>query len=302
MRCGSFKTLNKSNQRLVQTSITPFGNFGPYKDYPGSDLTCSALGGFLYLAGVDNEKSVRAPDNQSYRMAEAYAATGTAIALYNAMVTGKGQHVDVSALESVCTALENAVQYYDLQGVIRRGKGTEAGIGIYPCQDGHVCIVAIMGQNRYLWDRFVEWLKKEGVEEIELLEDEKWTNPAYRATKEANEIFSRVFNRFALTHTKLYLYEQGQKNNCPISPVSNGKDLLENPQLNSRAFWKKQYVEQLKGDLTFPGEPYELEKLKWRLGSGGPAFGQHTGEILRELGYQPSEIDKLEKEGVIHVG
>jgi benzylsuccinate CoA-transferase BbsE subunit/naphthyl-2-methylsuccinate CoA transferase subunit len=298
----SFENLSRKNQGLVQTSITPFGHFGPYRGYPGSDLSCSALGGFLYLGGVDNEKSVRAPDNQAYRMAEAYAATGTAIALYNSMVTGKGQHVDVSVLESVCTALENAVQYYDLQGVIRRGKGTEAGIGIYPCQDGHVCIVAIMGQNRYLWDRFVEWLKKEGVEESGLLEDEKWTNPGYRATKEANEIFSRVFDRFALSHTKLYLYEQGQKNNCCISPVSNGKDLLENPQLNSRGFWKKEYVEQLKGYLTFPGEPYELEKLKWRLGGGGPAFGRHTGEILQELGYQPSEIDNLEKEGVIHVG
>ncbi len=298
----SYEALSQKNDRLVQTAITPFGHSGPYKDYLGSDMTCAAIGGFLYLAGVDGDKPVRAPDNQSYRMAESYAATGTAIALYNAMITGVGQFVDVSVLESVCTALENAAQYYDLQGVIRRGRGTEAGIGIYPCEDGYVCIVAIMGQNRYLWDRFVGWLKNEGVEEAELLEDERWTDPTYRATEEANEIFSRVFTRFSLNHSKLYLYESGQKNMACISPVSKGKDLLENPQLNSRNFWKKIHVEELNGDLVLPGEPYDLEKIMWRVDNAGPTFGQHTSEILNEIGYSSDEIDRLAKEGIVHVG
>ncbi len=298
----SYERLNQENRKLVQTSVTPFGHFGPYKDYCGSDMTCAAISGFLYLAGVNGEKPVRAPDNQSYRMADAYAASGTAIALYSAMVSGEGQFVDVSVLESVCTALENAVQYYDLQGFIRRGRGTEAGIGIYPCEDGYVCIVAIMGQNRYLWDRFVGWLKKEGVEEVELLEDERWTDPQYRATEEANEIFSRIFNRFALKHSKLYLYENGQKHMACISPVSNGKDLLENPQLNARDFWKKIHVDYLKGEVVLPGEPYELEKIIWRVGNAAPAFGQHTSEILSEIGYSSNEIDRLAKEEIVHVG
>lgn len=298
----SYGALSQKNEKLVQTAITPFGHSGPYKDYLGSDMTCAAISGFLYLAGVDGDKPVRAPDNQSYRMAEAYAATGTAIALYNAMITGEGQFVDVSVLESVCTALENAAQYYDLQGVIRRGRGTEAGIGIYPCEDGHVCIVAIMGQNRYLWDRFVGWLKNEGIEGVELLEDERWTDPNYRATEEANEIFTRVFTRFSLNHSKLYLYESGQKNMACISPVSKGKDLLENPQLNSRNFWKKIHVGDLNGELILPGEPYELEKLDWRVGNPAPAFGQHTTEILKEIGYASNEIDSLAKEGIVHVG
>lgn len=69
----SYEVLRKDNPKLVQTSITPFGHSGPLSGAVGADLICAALSGFLHLAGIDNDKPVCAPDNQSYRMAEAYA-------------------------------------------------------------------------------------------------------------------------------------------------------------------------------------------------------------------------------------
>lgn len=296
-----YDTLCSANPALVQTSMTPFGHSGPYRDHPGSDLVCSALGGFLFLAGVENEKPVRACDNQSFRMAEAYAAVSSAVALFHARRTGAGQFVDVSCVEAVATALENAPQYYDLEGVNRRGRGKEAGGGtIHPCRDGYVVLVAVMGRNHAMWDAFVQWMRDEDVEEWDAFQDPRWVDPSYRSTEEAYELFCRVFEKYTLKHDKLYLYQTGQAHRVAVSPVSNGKDLLENPQLDHHRFWETLWHENLEGEITYPGAPYAFSRLRWRLGSPAPAFGRHTFEILLELGYTGQEIRAMAREGVIH--
>jgi benzylsuccinate CoA-transferase BbsE subunit len=299
----SYSTLNAVNPRLVQVSITPFGQFGPYRDYPACDLTINAQGGFLFLAGADNDKPVRACDNQAYRMAEAYAAAASAIAVFKATRTGLGQFVEISCMESVSMALENAAQYYDLEGKLRRGRGKEAGTAtIHPCKDGYVALVAIMGKNKIMWKPFVEWMKSERVTEWEVFEDDRWIEPSYRESKEGYETFCRIFEDFTRQREKLYLYESGQAHRVAISPVSNGKDLLENPQLKYLDFWKTLRHDRLDANITYPGAPYELGTLKWRLGRPAPTFGQHTVEILKQLNYSAREVNKLAKGGIVHVG
>jgi len=298
----SYDRLSAVNPKLVQTAVTPFGQFGPYAKYPGCDLTCSALGGFLFLAGVDNEKPVRACDNQAYRMAEAYAGVGSSIALLFAKRTGIGQFVDVSCMESTGMALENAAQYWDLEGANRRGRGNEAGSAtVHPCKDGYIAIVAIMGKNKPMFDSFIKWMKDENVEEWEAFQDPRWIEPNFRRSAEGNAIFARVFERFAKQHSKLDLYERGQAQRVAISPVSNGKDLLENPQLKYQEFWKTLRHDNLGGDVTYPGAPYQFGELQWRLGNPAPALGQHSSEILGSLGYSANEIDLLAKEGIVYV-
>ncbi|WP_027716131.1 CaiB/BaiF CoA-transferase family protein [Desulfuromonas sp. TF] len=297
----SFDYLSSVNPGLVQTSITPFGHLGPYRNYPGSDLTCSALGGFLYLAGIENDKPVRACDNQAYRMAEVYAAVGSAVATLFAQRTGIGQFVDVSCMEAVGMALETAAQCWDLEGTLRRGRGKEAGTAtIHPCKDGYVALVAIMGRNKVMWDPFVQWMKDEGVEEWELFGNDNWIQPGYRESKEAYELFCRIFERFSMKHTKQYLYDAGQAHRVAISPVSDGKDLLENPQLNYHEFWKRLYHDPIQAEVVCPGPPYVFGNLEWRLGAA-PSFGQHTAEVLGECGFSKAEIDALDKEGVVYV-
>ena len=84
-----------------------------------------------------------------------------------------------------------------------------------------------------------------------------------------------------MQHDKLTLYEIGQAYRVALTPVSNGKDLLENPQLNFRQFWQTVKHENLNADITFPGAPYEFGNLKWRFGQPAPTRGQHTAEILK---------------------
>jgi len=297
----SYERLKEVNPKLVQTSITPYGSSGPYRDYPGTDLTCSGMGGFLYLAGVGNDKPVRACDNQAYRMAEAYAAVGSSIALLHARRTGQGQFVDVSAMESVGMALENAAQYWDLEGVIRRGRGKEAGTGtIHPCRDGYIVVVAIMGTNKIMWDMFAKWMKDENVEEWEAFDDPRWIDPSYRESEEGYATFCRIFELFTMKYDKAVLYEKGQAHRVALSPLNNGKDLLENPQLKYSKFWQTIEHENLGGEITYPGAPYEFGEMKWRFGSPAPTFGEHTVEILKDLNYAKDDIDTFLKEGIVH--
>ncbi len=298
----SFDELSAVNPKLVQTSITPFGNFGPYSKYPGSDLTCSALGGFLYLAGIENDKPVRSCDNQAYRMAEVYAAVGSSIAALFAQRTGIGQFVDLSCMEAVGMALETAAQCWDLEGTLRRGRGKEAGTAtIHPCQDGFVAIVAIMGRNKGMWTPFVQWMKEERVEEWELFDNDRWVDVAYRESKQAYDLFCRVFESYTMKHSKQYLYDTGQAFKVAISPVSNGKDLLENPQLIHHDFWKTLHHEPVGGNVICPGPPYVFGNLKWRLGNSVPVLGEHTAQVLAECGYSRDDIAQLDQEGVIYV-
>lgn len=297
----SYAELSQDNPKLVQTSITPFGHSGPLAGCPGSDLTCSALSSFLYLAGVDGDKPVRAPDNQAYRMAEAFAAVGSSIALFGARRTGRGQFVDVACIEAEVMALENAAQFWDLEGKIRRGRGREAGSAtLHPCADGYIALVAIMGRNKPMWVPFVKWMQEEGVEEWQVLDDDKWIDYAYRTSDEGYATFCRVFERYTRAHDKAYVYATGQRYNVAVTPVSDGRDLLENPQLRHRNFWQTVRNETLGADITYPGAPYEFGELQWRFGRNAPRLGEHTVEVLAESGYSATEVDQLITTGAVH--
>lgn len=152
-----------------------------------------------------------------------------------------------------------------------------------------------------MWEPFVKWMKSENVEEWEVFEDPRWIEPSYRRSAEGYETFCRIFHRFTLKHDKMSLYERGQANRIALSPVSNGKDLLENPQLKHRNFWQTIEHKNLDGEITFPGAPYEFGELDWRFGFPAPRFGEHTMQILEELDYSKEEIVVFSKEGVIHV-
>lgn len=297
----AYEDLSRNNAKLVHTAITPFGHVGSLAQHSGSDLTCAGMSGFLYLAGLGHEKPVRTPDNQTYRMAEAYAAVGSTIALYHAKRTGRGQFVDVACIEAAAGALENAAQFWDLEGKIRRGRGKEAGTAtIHPCADGYVALVAIMGKNKLMWEPFVKWMKEECVEEWELFDHDKWVESSYRESAEGYQTFCRVFERYSMRHDKRYLYEIGQRYSVAITPVSNGKDLLENPQLLYRGYWKRERNATLGGDVVYPGAPYEFGEIEWKLGRNAPRLGEHSSEILREYGYSEQDIERLVKAEAIY--
>jgi len=297
-----YEILSAINPKLVHTAITPYGQYGPYRDYPFSDLTCLAMGGMLYLAGTEDDKPALVPDKQSFFQADLYAAYGSMVALINADMTSEGQYIDVSLQESVATAQENAIQTYDLEGRIRRGLGLiEAGHGTFKCQDGYVYIVAAMGSNVHMWYPLVDWMIEENIPGAEVLRGEEWGTTEHRRKQESMATFKTIFEQFTSKYSKQDLYQESQKRKVVIYPVNTAKDVLENPQLIYRKYFKEMYSESVNGTITYPGCPYELEKIPWELRNGAPAFGQDTAEVLKQLGYSADDIKSFVKRGVSYV-
>jgi len=170
-----YSVLKETNSRLVLTSITPFGQTGPYRDYRASDLVAQAMGGLMYLAGYLEDPPHRLYGSQAYHSASVQAAVGTMMALYARELTGRGQHVDVSMQESVLMSQETAMQSYNLRQVIRRRISAEGqavpGIGLYPCKDGYIWSNVIPGTG-VGWDVIIDWMDSEGMADD--LTDTKW--------------------------------------------------------------------------------------------------------------------------------
>ncbi|MQA94575.1 MAG: CoA transferase [Streptosporangiales bacterium] len=271
------------NPALVMTSITPFGQTGPYAAYEADDLLLEALGGFLSLAGYPGGPPVRPAGEQAVAAGNLFGAVASMIALTSAELTGRGQHVDVSVQESVVLALENAVQFYDLEGTVRgRGSGqaARAGSGVFACADGDVYILAAgIGGNRF-WPNFVAWMEAEGVAETELLQGERWNERAYVASAEAKEIFNRIFGGFVAGRTKAELYAEAQRRRVPLCPVSTAADIVVSRQLGHRDY----LVEHAGFGALMPGAPYRLSATPWRTTGRAPRLGEHTDAVLREIG------------------
>jgi benzylsuccinate CoA-transferase BbsE subunit len=240
---------------LIWVRITPFGTDGPLADRLGSDLVCAAVGGFLALAGYPDTEPVRAYGDQALRMAALHAAVGVALALVDRESTGHGQLVDVAIQEAVATALENSLQFYDLEQVVRNRTGqgyAEAGSGVFACRDGLVYLMAGRLSTKAGWQNLITWMISAGVPAADELLQPQWQDHAFRALPHAEQTFRAIFERFAAGWPAADLYHEAQQRGIVLCPVSSPAQLVGNEQLMARGFFTAD------GEEAFVGPPFRL--------------------------------------------
>lgn len=289
------------NPRLIMTSITPFGQAGPYSAYDANDLTVMALGGLLYMGGYPDSEPVGAPGEQAYLAAAQFAAVASLAAIWEMEASGCGQHIDVSIQECVVMALENTVQYVDLENTVRKrsgGQQRQAGTGVFPCKDGLIYLMAGgIASNRF-WAATTQWLIDGGAPQADQLREPQWVDDVFLATDHAKALFAQVFLPFAALHTKAELYEEGQRRRIPVCPISTTRDLLENRQLIHRNYFCQTVHPPTGKTYMTPGAPYRLSGTPWQLGRPAPTLGEHTAQVLLEQGYDLDVQAALLHEGV----
>jgi benzylsuccinate CoA-transferase BbsE subunit len=281
--------LMASAPRLVVTSITPFGQNGPYAEYECDEIVALALGGLLSLGGYPDTEPLAPYGNQAQLAAAQFAAVATLIALWEVEgdASAHGTHVDVSMQQCVAMGLENAVQYVDLEGTVRRREGgqqRQAGTGVFDCADGQIFLMAGgVAANRF-WSASVQWLLDEGVGDARDLQQPRWSDFDFLATAQAKQRFAQIFAPFARTRTKADLYRSAQGRRIPLCPIATPADLPASAQLRHRGFFVEMLHSASGRRLLAPGAPYRLSETPWRAGRPAPRLGEHTSDVLRELG------------------
>ena len=280
-----FEALRERNARVVAVSITPFGLTGPLAARDVPDLVSVAMGGLLYLGGYADGAPVAPPSSQALFAAGSFGAVAALLALLHAEATGEGQLADVSVQQSVAMALENSIQFWDLEQHVRTRTGGQqkaAGAGLFPASDGFVYILAGgIGGNRF-WPNLVRWMREAGTEGAELLEGERWDDRDFVATDEAKDTFDRIFGSYTRQRTRREVYEASQRFRVPCAPVNTALDVLDDEQLLFRGFFQPIELEDgVTG--TAPGAPYRLERTPWSSDGRVPAPGEHTEQLLAEL-------------------
>ena len=241
-----YEGLSASNPRLVMTSITPFGQSGPYRDLKASDLTLWCLGGIAYVSGDADRAPLQVSFPQSYLHGGAAAAAGTMIALYHREMTGEGQWIDVSIQEAVVHTLMNVPQFWDVnRSVLKRAGPFRIGLStaanqrlIWRCKDGYVNFAMFGGtQGARNNNNLVEWMEAEGMGD-ECLSSIKWEefNMA-TATQEQFDRFEVPLSRFFNSLTMEELYQGAIERGIMLYPVSSTKEILNDVQLKARDFW-----------------------------------------------------------------
>jgi benzylsuccinate CoA-transferase BbsE subunit len=295
-----YAALAAERPQLVYTAVTPFGADGPYAGYQATDIILMAMGGLLSLGGYADGDPVRAGGDQACLAAGQFAAVGTMLAVLTAEETGVGQFVDVSAQQAVVMAHENAVQYYDLEKVIRHRNGgdvRQAAVGMYQCQDGYVYLLA-KGLGEF-WKQLVEWLEAEQIEGAASLRDLRWQSDEFASSPAGKAEFAEIFGRLAKQRTKAELYEAAKRTRIPLSPVNNPADLVASPQLAAREFFVTVEHPPTGRTLRMPGAPVRLTASPASIRRPAPALGEHNLEVLAELGLTPDDAVHLAAAGAI---
>ncbi len=302
-----YEELRKTNPALVMTSISNYGQTGPYRDWKATEINLYAAGGLMNITGEPDMPPLKegAPLAQLGAGQVAFAATMGA--LMYAEETGEGQHIDVSIAEYATNILENALMQYSYSGIEftrvgNRGYG-RAAWGIYPCQDGYVGIIA--GPD-------TRWPAVAEIMEREELADPRFESRNGRMIN-ADEVDALMLP-WLLDHDKVDIFKAGQDRGLGFAYVATMQDILDMEQLNARDYFVE-LGDPDQGGLMYPGAPMKLfingdgdRSLSPRPGKGqvgwvyrsAPSLGQHTEETLSgRLGINESEISGLRSLGVL---
>ena len=283
-----YESLEKINPELIMTSISNFGQTGPYRDFKSSEGVAQSLGGLTYMTGDPDRPPLKLGGSQAQYQAGLNGGMATLTALWCRENTGMGQHVDISIMECIGSIMEHldAQWEYYREIAVREGQRWigRACWGPYECKDGWVTMCLLRRRMRPLGDVVGEPVLK---------------NPEYLMNTGiyADEI--DMLLKPALENiTKDEFYRKGQDAGMPVGIVATPKDILESPQLQARNY----HVEighPVIGKLRYPGAPVIADETPWVTGRA-PLLGEHNEEIFcNRLGYSKQDLAKLKEYGVI---
>jgi crotonobetainyl-CoA:carnitine CoA-transferase CaiB-like acyl-CoA transferase len=287
-----YATLHPSRPRLVFASISGFGQTGPRRHEAGYDAAIQAEGGLMSVTGAADGPAFRVGVAIADLVAGLLAAQGIVLALYTRDRTGRGQYVDVGMLDGVVSLLTYHASMHLTTGTLSQRVGnrhaTIAPYDSFTAADGELFLA--VGND----DQFRRFCEVTGLQSL-LAETRFATNPARVVNhQDLRARLAPVLARHPRSHWLTLLTEAG----VPCGAVRNVADALADPQLLAR-----QMIEAVEhataGPLKVLGIPIKLSDTPGSVRTAPPTLGQHTTQVLNELGVPGGEIAELRRTGAI---
>jgi crotonobetainyl-CoA:carnitine CoA-transferase CaiB-like acyl-CoA transferase len=262
---------------LVITSITDFGQDGPYAEYQGTDMVGVAMGGMMYRAGRAEKPPVVVPGNLAYDVAGVCGTFGSLLGFWKRLHSGRGQHIDVSVMDAVAGLTDWGLPNYSLSpGIAHR---TGAGIfTLYRCADGYMRMIVLIPRH---WRALLDWLGR----------PEELLDPQY--DQFINRLMSMdkivpVLEDFFADKSKVDVAYEAQRRGIPATPLLRPSEVLENEHTVGRNTFRTLAVApgiearvpsgfltidgERAGPITGPPELGELGDAGWSTGADRGAF------------------------------
>jgi len=309
-----YPELEKINPAIIMTSITPFGQTGPYAQYKVTDIVLMGMGGLMRHFGDPDRAPVRFSQPQTFVVGGMFAVESSIMAHYYRQATGQGQHVDVSCREAIIltnlfySESWEMVRYnYQRQGVYW-ARARPAPLGslvsqhIYPCKDGFVAGYIHGGAQAGLVQSsraLTEWANSLGYA-LEI-KDYEWTRLDLGTVPQAE--LSRLqgaLGAFLLTRTKAEIMEKALEKGLFMIPVNLAKEVIESPQFKATEFFVQVEYPELGQVITYPGFSVKMSGLSYRVQRRAPLIGEHNEEVyVGELGFSREELARLKASSII---
>ncbi len=286
-----YERLSKINPRIIYCGISGFGKDGPYAQRPAFDFIAQGLSGFMSITGFPDREPVRTGIPISDSIAGLYAAFGILVAWIARQATGRGQEVQTSLVDATVSVLSYLSAEHFALGKIPQRFGNDHPVlspyGTFQAADGYINIAP---SGDPMWERLAHAL---GLED--LVRDPRFKTNALRL-QNRQELHRRV-DEITSRKTMAEWIEFLNKEGVPCGPINNLAQALEDPQIRHQKMVME--VEQPSGKVPILGFPVKMTETPAAIRRPSPQLGEHTGEILTNLGFSRDQVQEFKKKGAI---
>lgn len=287
-----YETLDRVNPALVMTSISNFGQTGPYRDYKATELILEAVGGLMSTIGDYDREPIKYGLSQAQYVAGSTAATATMMALYGRAQDGLGQHIDVAVVESALRVIESiqVTLYTYLGGVAGRSPRFGGAVlmdGYLEAKDGWMLPIFYGYMDWYEFARFMQ------SEELAKPEYETMEGRILNA-EEVQNMMAEVVQKW----NKREAYEKAMDWRINWAVVQSPDEVVNCPHLKERGFFAE-VGHPVVGRLRYPSVPFRMNETASQMGRA-PLLGEHNEEVYgQRFGYIKEDLVRLRERGII---
>ncbi len=286
-----YGSLKKVNPRIILASISGFGQDGPYANRPGLDQIAQGMGGLMMVTGKPGEGPMRAGAAVADMTAGYLAITGVLTALYEREQSGLGQWVQTSLLQAQIALLDFQAARYLIEGVVPAQVGNDhptiMPTSAYVTSDGYLNL----SSPGKLWVRLCESVGRTDL----LTRPEFASGPLLSANR---KLLNDELNAIFATKTTAEWVEQLNAAGVPCGPVYSMDEVFDDPQVKHLGVAAPVKHPRM-GEMRILGPAVGLSRTPASIVRATPELGEHTDEVLGELGYSRTEIETMHQQGAI---